>query len=275
MTVFSREIKLERLYRGQQNRNSFMKSGLYPLDLIAIIGLVFFIMSCFLTLTPISENNLLQGPMGMPSMLFAFMAIVALYKKNYFAAFFIAMFNAFYLTHEVIIMYDSKAIQMGRELGADGWFRPVIMIFSDALQSEYGAFWGVIGSGLAVLAIIFAWIHENHKLNAFTAENATDNASAYDSFFEDIEDDNAASETDVFFVSILPADNVSVALGSELKFTPEARDVAGRLISSDPADFVWINADKNGLFLRKTKGNYAVSAEYQGKQSNNTVVNVE
>lgn len=326
MTAFSREVKLERLFRDHQIRYSILRTGLTPLDLAGTFGFIFFILSCFVTFTPVSESNWLQGPMGSAPLLFAFVGIVALYKKNYFAAFFIAMFNTFFLTHEIIILYDSKAVQMGRELGADGWFRPVLMVYSDALQSGYGALWGIIGSVVAVLAIMIAWVYENHRFNAFTAENATDDAAAYDSFFEDGEndevleldseeetydsadeesettaepvssgkeaysgaskiddeqiatgsqDDDLVSEAEVSLVSILPAANTSVEPGFQLQFSPEARDDAGRLISSDPADFVWVNADEKGIFTRTTKGNYAVSAAYRGKKSNSTIVSVE
>jgi len=123
--------------------------SLSPLSILTAVGFALVIFSTFLDFTPISGQSWRAGGVGLPVMLSCMVGCILALRKSYFSAFFIGIFAAFFLTHEIIIVYDSKAIELGQELKPDGWFRSVIMVYQDAFQIGYGAFWGLIGTILA------------------------------------------------------------------------------------------------------------------------------
>lgn len=132
---------------------------------LASIGFIMVVIANFLDFAPIDSRTWREIGVGFPVLLASVAGIAFLYKRSFFSSFFIAMFAAFFITHEIIICYDNKAVEMGRELGPEGWFRPVAMIFQDALGQSYGAFWATAGSSLAIFAIIIGWMlavyHDN------------------------------------------------------------------------------------------------------------------
>ncbi|GAB4285111.1 MAG: hypothetical protein Kow0029_31850 [Candidatus Rifleibacteriota bacterium] len=129
-----------------------------PGEIVAAIGFLTMIVSNFFSFAPIEEKTWREIGVGFPVMFACGFGIAMVLVKNYFASFFIGMFSAFFITHEIIICYDNKAVEMGREIGENGWFRLVAMIFSDALNPSYGAFWAVMGVCLALAAITISWL---------------------------------------------------------------------------------------------------------------------
>lgn len=113
------------------------------------VGFALIVFSTFIDFTPISQSSWRTGGVGLPVMLSCMVGCFLAMRKNYFSAFFIGIFAAFFLTHEIIIIYDNHAIELGQELKPDGWFRSVIMVYQDALRPSYGAFWGFIGAIMA------------------------------------------------------------------------------------------------------------------------------
>jgi hypothetical protein len=144
----------------------------------AAMGFMAMVTSNFLSFAPIEERTWREIGVGFPVLFFCIIAIALVFRKNFFASFFIAIFSAFFITHEVIICYDNKAVEMGRELGAEGWFRHGSMIFGDVMQPSYGAFWGITGITLAIIAIFLAWIIATYKENLEAAMEA-DGSSAH------------------------------------------------------------------------------------------------
>ncbi|PKL43374.1 MAG: hypothetical protein CVV41_09955 [Candidatus Riflebacteria bacterium HGW-Riflebacteria-1] len=126
-----------------------------PISVLTASGFALVIFSTFLDFTPVVAQSWRAGGVGLPVMLSCMAGFIFALRKNYFTAFFIGIFAAFFLTHEVIIIYDNKAIELGQELMPDGWFRSVIMVYQDALQTGFGAFWGMIGT---ILASVFPLI---------------------------------------------------------------------------------------------------------------------
>lgn len=137
-------------------------------------GFALIVFSTFIDFTPISQNSWRTGGVGLPVMISCMVGCLLALRKNYFTAFFIGIFAAFFLTHEIIIIYDNHAIELGQELKPDGWFRSVIMVYQDALQPSYGAFWGFIGAIMASvlpLAGIAAEVwHKNQDAARLTTE---------------------------------------------------------------------------------------------------------
>ncbi|MFZ5950033.1 MAG: hypothetical protein ACOYXC_04985 [Candidatus Rifleibacteriota bacterium] len=134
-------------------------------EYVAAVGFLAMILSNFLSFAPIEERTWREIGVGLPVVMASILGIAMVFKKQYFSSFFIAMFSAFFITHEIIICYDNRAVELGRELGADGWFRPVPMIFTDALKPAYGAFWGTTGISVAIFAILIAWMISTYKAN--------------------------------------------------------------------------------------------------------------
>lgn len=125
---------------------------------IAAVGFFLMVLSNFRSFVPIDERTWREIGVGLPVILASLAGIALILSHKFFASFFVAMFSAFFLTHEIIICYDNKAVEMGRELGPDGWFRSVAMIYHDALNPQYGAFLGMLGISIGILAIIGGWI---------------------------------------------------------------------------------------------------------------------
>lgn len=134
-------------------------------EMIAAFGFIAMIASNFLSFVPIEAKTWREIGVGFPVVLASIVGVALVLKRHFFWSFFIAMFSAFFITHEVIICYDNKAVEMGRELGPDGWFRPVAMIFQDAMNPSYGAFWGICGISLTILAILIGWVFNTYQEN--------------------------------------------------------------------------------------------------------------
>jgi hypothetical protein len=120
-------------------------------------------------------------------------------KRRYFSAFMIGTFAAFFISHEIIICYDDKAIEMGRELGPDGWFRLVAMVFHDAMNVSHGSFWAVTGSSLALIAILVGWplkIYHDNKAAVPANEPLRYEAESSADYAETEADENSDDSTE-------------------------------------------------------------------------------
>lgn len=124
----------------------FAASGLIG---FAIIGA-----STFLDFTPVVAQNWRASGVGLPVMISCLFGAYAMARRDFFTGFFIAIFAGFFLTHEIIIIYDNKAVEMGMELGANGWFRPVLNIYRDAFSFNTGAFWALVGVMITLASVI-------------------------------------------------------------------------------------------------------------------------
>lgn len=136
-----------------------------PLELVAVLGFMMVGASTFLDFTPVIAQNWRASGVGLPVLIACLAGALVMLRKNHFAGFFIAMFAAFFLTHEIIIVYDNKAVELGRELGPDGWFRPVVMIYRDAFSFKTGAFWALAGTLLSLSGICIGWFQEVRRAN--------------------------------------------------------------------------------------------------------------
>jgi hypothetical protein len=174
---------------------------------IAVAGFLMLTMSTFINFLPITKANWISVGVGLPVMFASLAGAFLILFKKHFESFFAAMFSAFFLTLEIIIIYDKKALELGAEKGADGWFRSVPMIFGDALNLKVGAFWAFTGVVIAILAIIGGWIfHASTKnrdcqlLNAeATPENDSEESDEYSeesSFDSDNNDEEYENDED-------------------------------------------------------------------------------
>jgi len=141
--------------------------------LIIALGLILIVFSTFMDFTPVCQRSWRAGGVGLPVMLSCMVGVVLALRKNYFSVFFISIFAAFFLTHEIIIIYDARAVELGQELRPDGWFRSVIQVYMDALQPGYGALWGVIGAATASLASLIGLAVEVIRKNLEAADYST------------------------------------------------------------------------------------------------------
>lgn len=161
-------------------------------EIAAAMGFIAMIAANFLSFVPIDERTWREIGVGFPVAIASIIGLALVLKRQYFWSFFIAMFSAFFITHEVIICYDNKAVEMGKELGPEGWFRPVAMIFQDAMSPSYGAFWGIVGISVAIAAIIVGWIINIHREN----QNLALESLADEDFSNDLSDDSENDEMD-------------------------------------------------------------------------------
>ncbi|MGM0599923.1 MAG: hypothetical protein ACQETH_08930 [Candidatus Rifleibacteriota bacterium] len=160
------------------------------LEIIAGLGFFILIVSNFMSFTPVEERTWREFGLGFPAVIAGLAGIYAILRKLYFTSFSIAMFSAFFIIHEVIICYDSKAIAMGRELGKEGWFRSIPLIFADTLKPSFGAFWGIFGISLTVFFILIAWIYSTYCFNQAAVVEQPE-----DGYIEEEETDFDDSET--------------------------------------------------------------------------------
>lgn len=148
-----------------KNSNIIPKDFPGIFESVAITGFVIVIASTFLDFTPVVALNWRAGGIGLPVMLACIAGTVFMLFRNYFAGFFIAVFSGFFLTHEIIIIYDNKAVELGRELGTDGWFRLVFDVYRDAFSFNTGAFWALVGVLLAAIGICAGWVLNIIRMN--------------------------------------------------------------------------------------------------------------
>lgn len=127
-------------------------------NVISSFGFMVIAVSTFLKFVPIVDKTWISMGIGFPVMLTALLGAILVSFKKHFAAFFAVMFPAFFITHGIIIAYDSKAISLGAVSGAEGWMRSIPMIFVDAMVPSSGAFWGLIGVAVAFSALTIGWI---------------------------------------------------------------------------------------------------------------------
>ncbi|PKL48934.1 MAG: hypothetical protein CVV42_08035 [Candidatus Riflebacteria bacterium HGW-Riflebacteria-2] len=156
-------------------------SGIAPvaLSLVVATGFALIVFSTFLDFTPVCLKSWRAGGVGLPVMLSCMLGTVLALRRNYFTAFFIGIFAAFFLTHEIVVIYDNRAVELGKELTSDGWFRSVIQVYLDALQPGYGAFWGFIGATLASIVPLFGMAFEARQKNLEAAHYSSRQSQAY------------------------------------------------------------------------------------------------
>jgi len=134
-------------------------------EIVAIAGFLTVVASTFLNFTPVVAQTWRTGGIGLPVMLSCVAGAIFMLFRNYFAGFFIAVFSGFFLTHEIIIIYDNKAVELGRELGPDGWFRLVFDVYRDAFALNTGAFWALVGVLLAMTGVCVGWVLNIVRMN--------------------------------------------------------------------------------------------------------------
>lgn len=146
-------------------------------ELVAAAGFFVIFISNFLSFAPIEARTWREIGVGMPVMLGCIFGIVMILQRQFFSSFFVGMFTAFFITHEIIICYDNKAVEMGKELTSDGFFRSVVLLFQDALNPSFGSFWALTGVSVALAATFIGWLvavyRENQKISMITMEGAT------------------------------------------------------------------------------------------------------
>lgn len=187
------------------------------LEFLSILGFIIVGASTFLNFTPVVAQNWRASGVGLPVMISCLVGAGLMLRKNYFAGFFIAIFAAFFLTHEIIIVYDNKAVELGQELGVNGWFRPVLMVYQDAFTFQTGAFWALTGIIIALTSICIGWILEIRRANkaagqhTYKQEIASDymnsahitsdiseniNSDDFADYFEDTDDEDSNKNND-------------------------------------------------------------------------------
>ncbi len=201
-------------------RNPHASFGLF--EILAILGFALIIASTFLDFTPIVKQNWRASGVGLPVAAACFLGVFLMLRRHYFAGFFIAVFAGFFLTHEIIIIYDNKAVELGKELAVDGWFRPVLEVYRDAFTFNTGAFWALIGVLVSGISICVGWVIDVVRTNSYAAQQAEISAatvavttstesdqammvqkdhedssfSEEDDSFSDEDDENSSSEED-------------------------------------------------------------------------------
>ncbi len=138
----------------------------------ALIGFAIIGASTFLDFTPVVAQNWRASGVGLPVMISCLIGAYAMARRDFFTGFFIAIFAGFFLTHEIIIIYDNKAVEMGMELGPNGWFRPVLNIYRDAFSFNTGAFWALIGVLIALFSVVTGGLVDTVSKNHMAQEQA-------------------------------------------------------------------------------------------------------
>ncbi len=185
---------VERFFAGAWNliRRNGQKIGITGFFILVIGSLINFV--------PIVEKTWRSGPTGLVVALSCLAGCFLLHKRQYFPCFFIAMFSAFFLVHEVIIVYDNYVVEQGKELGPEGLFRPVLLIFADAFTPGQGAFWALLGSLLALAGTGGSWaddvINKNNEAAAESENSQTTGEEDYSAFTTDENDDEFLDETE-------------------------------------------------------------------------------
>jgi len=151
----------------EYGKNTDISSSGFPgvFEVVAVAGFLTVVASTFLNFTPVVAQTWRAGGIGLPVMLACVAGAVFMLFRNYFAGFFIAVFSGFFLTHEIIIIYDNKAVELGRELGSEGWFRLVFDVYRDAFAFNTGAFWALVGVLLAMTGVCVGWVLNIVRLN--------------------------------------------------------------------------------------------------------------
>lgn len=143
------------------------------LNAVSALGFVIVAISTFIKFVPIVETNWIKMGIGLPVMFTALSGAFFVLYKNHFAAFFAAMFSAFFIVHGVLIAYDKKAIAADAVFNPGGYMRSIPLLFKDAMVPASGAFWGLCGASLALFALLISWIlkiHEQNQALALVAE---------------------------------------------------------------------------------------------------------
>jgi hypothetical protein len=148
-----------------QEATQTVKLPIGKFEMVAAIGFFIMIISNFFSFAPIEERTWREIGVGIPVIFACLGGMALIFRRDFFSSFFIAMFCAFFITHEIIICYDNRAVEMGKELGAEGWFRPVVMIFKDAMNPSFCTFWALSGISLALAAIITGWLFQVYQGN--------------------------------------------------------------------------------------------------------------
>ncbi len=157
--------------RDNLNRvSSGFSFGLF--ELVAMAGFLVVGISTFLNFTPVEAKTWNSSGAGLPVLFSCLAGALLMLRKNHFVGFFVAIISGFFLVHEIIIIYDNKAVELGRELGANGWFRLVLDIYIDAFRYHTGAFWGLVGILVALTSICIGWVLEIVRANNSAAAKA-------------------------------------------------------------------------------------------------------
>ena len=165
-------------YENNYSNNEYTKKSFNIfntpfLRIIAVICYLILIGTALIQFIPINNLNWFNLGMGKLVGLSAIFGILCILNKNYFAAFFISLFSAFFAFHEIIIFYDNYAIELGQEIGDDGVFRSLYEIFKDEIFSkpQFGAFWAIMSSSISLFTISIDWIINTIIVNHSVSEN--------------------------------------------------------------------------------------------------------
>lgn len=198
---------------GAPCRNSFSRPKALALcsSFLTFVGFVLIIISSFFEFTPISQCSIpnLQRDdsyvtnfnsdstlppaeaaidaqtdatikstgIGIPVIIGCVAGCIMLLMRNYFSAFFIAVFSAFFITHEIIIIYDNRAVELGQEMLRSGYLRSVFELYKNALSAK-GALLGVVGSAIAAFFAMPAMFFDSWCKNEQASAEAEAKAEA-------------------------------------------------------------------------------------------------
>jgi len=76
-------------------------------------------------------------------------------------------------------------------------------------------------------------------------------------------------------VELSPLEDQTIDEEEKIEFSAAAYDEYGNLITDDPEDFEWKNANPSGVFEKDESGEYKISASYNGVVSEEVAVEVE
>lgn len=127
---------------------------------IVSIALAMSAFSTFSKFIPISSEKWIDSGTGILVFVTCLLSIGLFFFKNYFATFFISLFDLFFVFNEVIVKYDLKAVELGREIQTEttpGYFRSALDIFSDVIQQKSGAWFIFLGLFVTLLFTIINW----------------------------------------------------------------------------------------------------------------------
>ncbi|HNX77350.1 MAG TPA: hypothetical protein PLM07_10470 [Candidatus Rifleibacterium sp.] len=139
----------------------------------AVIGFAIIGFSTSMNFTPAVAQNWRSAGVGLPVMISCILGAFLMFRRDFFSGFFITIFAGFFLTHEIIIIYDNKAVELGQELGVNGWFRPVMEVYRDAFSFNTGAFWALVGVLIALVSVVAGGMFEVVDSNRLALQKAT------------------------------------------------------------------------------------------------------
>lgn len=148
--------------------------------------------------------------------------------------------------------------------------------YNDIYRNQYGM---NVTDGATVEAGRNFWGDENgpyhQSINPDSEGNPVNGDGDDLQFIPHLSEPTQTSETPVIStVVIYPSEDQTIKVGKELQFDAEAYDQYDNLITKNPSNFEWENADE-GFFKKSEPGEYDVKASFEGVSSDTVTVDVE